>query len=168
MYQALHQLGIDWKLLASQGANFLVLLVALTFLVYRPVIKVLNERRKKIEFGLQSAAEAEKRLRSIDELRQTAAREASDQAYAKVAAAENTAKQAAIKITSEAQEKALAILTQAGETTKQLEASEMARLIKNSSGLIRAAIAKATNQNPESIDEALIKEASQTLAQKLS
>lgn len=168
MSEILHQLGIDWKLLASQAANFLVLLVILNFVVYRPLLKLIKERKKKIEQGLQGAAEAEKRLIAIDRMKEERLAEADKQAYAKVSAAENVAKQEAAKIMASAQDKAVATLAQAVETTKQLEASEMDRLMKNSSGLIREAIAKATNQNPESIDNVLVSEAAKMLAQKIS
>ncbi len=168
MSEILHQLGIDWKLLASQAVNFLVLLMILTIVVYRPLLKLIKERRKKIEEGLQGAAEAEKRLVAIDRLKEERLAEADKTAYAKVEAAEHVAKQEAAKIMANAQEKALAAMAQAVETAKQLEAAEMNRLKKQSGELIREAIAKAVNQKPESIDSALIDEAAGALTQKLS
>jgi len=168
MSEILHQLGIDWKLLASQVVNFLVLLTVLTVVVYRPLLKLIKERRKKIEFGLQGAAEAEKRLIEIDHLKIEALAKADQQAYAKISAAETTAKTAGAKIISDAQTKAVAALAQAAITAKQLETAEMANLVKNSSALIRQAIAKAVNQNPQTIDEVLISEATKTLTEKIS
>ena len=52
MQELFHSLGIDWKLLLAQGTNFLVVLIVLTFVLWKPLIRVLNERRKKIEAGL--------------------------------------------------------------------------------------------------------------------
>ena len=59
-------LGINGKLLLAQGANFFILLVALTFLVYRPLMRVVEERRKKIELGVRSGELAEARLAEIE------------------------------------------------------------------------------------------------------
>ena len=51
MSELLSQLGIDPKLLLSQGVNFGLVIIILTFLVYKPLVKILNERKQKIEFG---------------------------------------------------------------------------------------------------------------------
>ena len=62
----LEQLGINWKLLVSQGVNFFILLTVLALLVYRPLLKTMEERKKKIELGLRGAEEVESRLKAID------------------------------------------------------------------------------------------------------
>ena len=59
MAELLSQLGIDGKLLLSQGVNFGIVLAVLTYFIYKPLVKILNERKTKIEFGLKGAAEAE-------------------------------------------------------------------------------------------------------------
>lgn len=48
----LEKLGIDWKLLAFQIFNFLVLLFILRKVLYKPILNLLEARRKKIEEGL--------------------------------------------------------------------------------------------------------------------
>lgn len=54
--------GINWKLLLIQAVNFGVLLTALTYFLYRPVMKMLDERRAKIAEGVQAAEAAGQRL----------------------------------------------------------------------------------------------------------
>lgn len=49
------KLGIDWKLLSFQIANFLLLLFILRRVLYKPVLNFLEARRKKIEEGLEKA-----------------------------------------------------------------------------------------------------------------
>ena len=66
MNQLLDQLGINWQLLLSQAVNFGILLLVLTFFVYKPVIKIIKERNKKIKEGLDKAQEADVRLKEID------------------------------------------------------------------------------------------------------
>lgn len=61
-------LGINWKLLIGEIINFLVLLFILNKLVFKPLLKMMNERQKKIERGINQAAESEKRLKEISDL----------------------------------------------------------------------------------------------------
>lgn len=168
MSEILHQLGIDWKLLASQIVNFLVLLALLTHFVYRPLLKVLKERRKKIEFGLQGAVEAEKMIRAIDATRDEKLAEADSKALAIVTKAEDTAKTSAAEIINKADEKAAHTLNQAIAAMVGREKEEMNRLAKEASGLIREAIAKAVAKNPDQIDEILVTEAASIMSKNLN
>lgn len=58
----LNEFGINPLLLAAQVVNFLILLWILNKFLYKPVMKVLEERRKRIEDSLNNAQEIEKRL----------------------------------------------------------------------------------------------------------
>lgn len=57
-----NQLGVDWKLLIAQIINFLVLLFLLNKFLYKPIIKALAERAKKIDTSLKQAQEIEQSL----------------------------------------------------------------------------------------------------------
>ena len=59
-------LGIDVGALVAQLVNFVLLLILLTLFLYRPVSRMLRERREKIEKGLAAAAESEKRALEIE------------------------------------------------------------------------------------------------------
>jgi F-type H+-transporting ATPase subunit b len=54
--------GINWKLLVIQAVNFSVLLGALSYFLYAPLMKILDERREKIAEGVRAADAAEQRL----------------------------------------------------------------------------------------------------------
>ena len=43
------KLGIEWKLLLAQGLNFILLLIILRKFLYKPILKMLDERRAKAE-----------------------------------------------------------------------------------------------------------------------
>lgn len=58
-------LGINWKMLISQGVNFLLLVLLLWWLLYKPVLKILNWRRERIS---QSIELAEKNKKEAEEL----------------------------------------------------------------------------------------------------
>jgi F-type H+-transporting ATPase subunit b len=48
----MEQLGIEPKLLIAQVVNFLIIIVVLTKLLYRPILRMLEKRRKEIAEGL--------------------------------------------------------------------------------------------------------------------
>jgi len=63
----LKDFGVQPMLLAAQVVNFLILLFILKKLLYGPILKVLAERKKKIEDSLKNAEEIEKRLLQTEE-----------------------------------------------------------------------------------------------------
>ncbi|HET7737117.1 MAG TPA: F0F1 ATP synthase subunit B [Tepidiformaceae bacterium] len=58
MGQAFEALGINGPQLIAQVANFFVLLVILRLTLYKPVLKMLDERRTRIAEGLNAAEKA--------------------------------------------------------------------------------------------------------------
>lgn len=62
-----NQFGINPILLLAQIVNFIVLLFILKKFMFKPILKVLGERRQKIEESLKNAEEIEKRLAETDE-----------------------------------------------------------------------------------------------------
>lgn len=80
--EALKSLGIDWKLLIAQAVNFLILLIILSKLLYKPIINLLDERKNKIEKGLADAEKSRKHLEKAEEdadkIREKAYKEANE------------------------------------------------------------------------------------------
>ena len=60
--EILNQFGVKPILLAAQVVNFFILLFILKKLLYKPILKVLDERKKRIEDSLKNAQEIERRL----------------------------------------------------------------------------------------------------------
>ena len=60
-------LGLDVKLLLAQVVNFLLLWFILSRFLYKPILKMLDDRKKKIKDGLDTAAKIEKKLEDIQE-----------------------------------------------------------------------------------------------------
>lgn len=54
--------GLDWRLLVIQAVNFAVLLGALTYFLYKPVMKMIDARREAVAEGVRKAEEADRRL----------------------------------------------------------------------------------------------------------
>jgi len=64
------KLGIDLKLLLAQIVNFSILLAVLTWLVYKPILAVLDKRKKMIEKNVADAQKMEERLQKLEEDRE--------------------------------------------------------------------------------------------------
>ena len=58
MEQLFEAFGIDAKLIAVQILNFTVLAGLLTYLLYKPILKMLADREEKIAQGVRDAEEA--------------------------------------------------------------------------------------------------------------
>jgi len=58
----LKALGINLPSLVAQLVNFTLLLIVLYLLAYKPVLRMLDERRKRIREGLEASDEAKRRL----------------------------------------------------------------------------------------------------------
>ncbi len=56
--------GIDWRVLLAQLANFGILAAALTWLLYKPVLKMVKEREQVIAKGVEDAESAARQLAS--------------------------------------------------------------------------------------------------------
>ena len=52
---ALRPLGIDPALLIAYAINFVILLILLRLFLYKPVLRMLNERKQKIQESLEQA-----------------------------------------------------------------------------------------------------------------
>lgn len=65
--EALHTLGIDFKVILAQIINFGILLAVLTKLLYRPILNALEERRKRIEESLKKADEIDQKTVKMEE-----------------------------------------------------------------------------------------------------
>ncbi len=60
-------LGLDLKLLVAQIVNFAILFFVLTKFLYKPLLKLLDERKKKVEETLTNSLKIEERLVKLEE-----------------------------------------------------------------------------------------------------
>ena len=125
MQQLFLAFGIDWRLLLIQGVNFAILLAALTYFLYRPVTKMIDDRSAKIAEGVRMADAAEGRLADAkaegEELIGTAARDAE----ALVAAARTSADVKGGEIMKAAESRADALMKDAAARAEELKRQSM-------------------------------------------
>lgn len=164
MSELFYQLGVNWRLLFSQGVNFLILLAVLTFFVYKPLLKIIEERRKKIQIGLSDAEEAERKLKNIVNLESERMAKAEKDALVMIKKAEDNARTSAKSILLSAEEKSASVLKEAAEISFKKRAEDLEKLKKEGAGLIREAIARTVELDPRAVDEKLIGKALEKLS----
>ena len=87
MSQVLSVFGIDWRLLLINAVNFGLVLVALWYFLYAPVMRMLETRREKLAQGVHDADNAARSLSEIENSRAEVWAAAGKDADALVAAA---------------------------------------------------------------------------------
>jgi F-type H+-transporting ATPase subunit b len=159
MSELIQKLGLDWKLLLSQAVNFMILLVLLRQFAYKPLLKVLKERRERIEEGLAKATEAESRLAEVDVIAKDKMKETEAEAMAMMRAAEERSKKAEAGMLEEARGKEAAMLASAEMAAKAKEKEAMTRLESEAAEIVKRALIRTVEMSPENIDETLVKKA---------
>ena len=153
------QLGINWKLLLSQGVNFFIVLGVLTFFVWRPLLAIMQKRKEKIEQGLEDAKSARSELERADEMVAGRMTEADRDAVAVIQKAEKSAQEKSAGIVKTAEQKAEEVMLEAKRVAEQREQEEFKKFAAGAGSLIRAALAKAVAEDPQKIDEKLVGDA---------
>lgn len=64
--ELIEKLGIDYKLLIAQVVNFFLLLFILTKLIYKPILGLLDKRKKMIEKNVEDTQKIEERLAKLE------------------------------------------------------------------------------------------------------
>jgi len=165
MQDLLVKLGVDWKLLLSQAVNFLLLVGILRYFAYGPIVKMLAERKRRIEEGVMKSEEADKRLGEVNVMAKEKMKEAEGKAMAMIREGEARAKEREAELLEEARKKEMAMMKSA-ELAVLAKKEEAAREVaKEAAMVVKMAIAKTVEMDPEHIDEALVQKAIRSIAQ---
>jgi|CXWL01.1.fsa_nt_gi F-type H+-transporting ATPase subunit b len=105
MEQLFDAFGVNVSLLIAQAVNFGILLVVLWLVLYKPVMKVLDERSQKIAKGVQDAEEAEMKLKGADAVASGVVAKADLEASKLVANAREAGNTERAKLIKEAEER---------------------------------------------------------------
>ncbi len=159
MQELLTQLGINWKLLLSQAANFLLLLILLRLFVYKPLLSILTERRARIEEGLAKAQEADDRLRDVNEISKKKIQEAEGEAVILLQKADKRAADKEAELLVKAKEKEALALAEIDQKIEFREKEADEEFTRERARIIKDALAKVVHLSPQAIDDALIAEA---------
>lgn len=132
---------IDIKLLLAQMVNFAVVIGVLYFFVFKPLLRVMADREKKIKDGLRFAEQAESDLQNAREKGEQVVLEARQKADAEIDKAKRLAEEKKKNILESAQAEAESAIA----TAKALGENERKRIIAQShNDVIDLAFAAAT------------------------
>lgn len=119
MEQIITTFGIDWRLLLFQLINFGLALVLLWRFLYRPILRIISERQKKIAEGIADAEYAAREKKSLTEERKNVLHEAALEAESLILSARKSAGTKETILVKEAQGKAQRILDEAGVAARE-------------------------------------------------
>jgi len=111
--------GINWKLLIVQAINFGLLMVLLWYFLYTPVLRLIDERRKKISEGVKNAEDAAKALAASAGEGKEIVGKASREAEGIVASARTRADDKKAELLREAESQANALLADAAARAEE-------------------------------------------------
>jgi F-type H+-transporting ATPase subunit b len=111
--EILHTLGLEWKLFLGQIINFLIIAYILKRFLYKPIRKMLEERRLKIDQSLADAENAKAALENAGLERKKILEGAKNDAGALAAAAKISLEENKQKMTEEAKKQSEQIITDA-------------------------------------------------------
>ncbi|MFA5998066.1 MAG: ATP synthase F0 subunit B [Candidatus Paceibacterota bacterium] len=125
MQQLFDAFGINWSLLIAQAVNFAIVLVALWYFLYKPVMAVLDKRQKVVAKGVEDAAQAGALLAGADGEARARVTAADEQADSIVAAARESATAEKARLLKEAEARALAVTKDAEARASEVAARSL-------------------------------------------
>lgn len=135
-------LGINGTLFLGQLVNFLVVLVVLWIFAYKPLMKLMDERSKKIEQGVKRADEMDARVKELESERESVLKEA-----------RRAAKETVVRAQAQAKEKHDALLLGAKEdvarmveTSREQMRHEKDQLVQEARGELAALVVEAASR----------------------
>ncbi len=140
MDQLFAAFGIDWRLLLIQAVNFGLLLAVLSYFLYKPVLKMIDERREKIAESVRTAEAAQRRLEEAKTQGEGIVGDAARQAEGLVAAARTRAEGTGSEIVKQAESRADGIMKDAA---LRAEEARRAALAASEKDIARAAMLAA-------------------------
>lgn len=126
----MEQLGINWGLLAAQIFNVVLLVWLLNLLLFKPVLKMLNERTQRIQDSLSEADAMKKQLADAKSGYEAEVARARQEAAGIVAQAQERAKVQEVELVAQARREADRIREEARVQAGQ-ERDQMLREAKN-------------------------------------
>jgi F-type H+-transporting ATPase subunit b len=133
--------GVDWPHLVSQIISFGIVCAVLYRFAYRPVLRLLDERRKQIAQGLENTEKINAALAGIEAQRQQAMAEAQSQAAQFLADARAIAK----RVQEQETQRAIAAAEQIVVKAREAAAQEHQRMLAELRGEVGRLVVQTTS-----------------------
>lgn len=161
MAELIAKLGIDWKLLLAQIVNFLILLWVLKRYAYTPLIRLLDQRSKKISKSMEDAKKIEVELDLMAKEKERVMNEARKDAQALLEDARKDAAGLVAQTRTAAKAEAAQVLRGAEQEARRVKDNIVAEakveladlVVRSTENVIRVKLDPATDR--KLIDEAL-------------
>lgn len=144
--EILSDFGVKPILLIAQIVNFVILLWILKRFLYKPLLKVLEERKIKIADSLKNAEEIEARLQKIGEDREKELTKAAKEAQEIIDEAAKNAQGLIAEAHSKAAAEADRVLVKSHEQLKLEKEKLQSEMRAELSGLVAAGLEKVTGK----------------------
>lgn len=151
--ELLSTLGIDWKLLVTQLINFLVLIGVMTVLVYKPILRMLDERRERVRTAMEDAKRVEAQAKELEKIRTDHLKKVDQQAGQILEQVKRQAEDAKRDILDGAQKEATALLAKAREQLDAERSKLVSDLQKSLSGVVVNLAAKIVEREFSDADQ---------------
>ena len=114
--------GLNGSLILAQAVNFGIVLIALTYFLYKPINKVLDARQKKVAKGIEDANNAAEKLATADGIASAKLTTAETEAEGIMLSARDAAKSEKNRILKEAEDRAAHVAADADARAKEASA----------------------------------------------
>lgn len=138
--------GFDWKIFFSQVISFIIVALVLRRFAYKPILAVLEERRRRIEEGLLNADKIKQQLAEAEQRHAEILAKANEQAQKMIDEARESAAHLAERKEQEAITAAEQIIAKAREASAIEHEKTMADLKRELGRLVVDTTAKVTGK----------------------
>jgi len=135
MEEIIHAFGIDWRLIVIQMFNFALLMAALWYFLYTPILNILREREAKLKKGVEDAESAARALQDAGDEKARILKDARTEGDSIVLRAKEFGEEKGAAILTDAEKKAERMIADA----KLRGEEEMTRIRKESEAEIAQA-----------------------------
>lgn len=144
--QVLDSFGVNWPAFLASLANFIILLIILQRFAYRPLLQVLDERRRRVAESLQQAEQIKAELAKTQAARDAVLAEGRQVAQRMIDEARQAAERLRDAKLAEATAAAQDLLRKAEQAGRQEHDRLMAELRREMVGLVVATTTRVTGK----------------------
>jgi F-type H+-transporting ATPase subunit b len=123
-------LSIEPSTVAFQALNFLVLLILLKMILYKPLMQVMKEREKRINDGIENADKADRLLQESEETHKNILKTAKVESHSILESAKKDAESTRSELIQQAQAEADKLIEN-GRNALEMEKGRAAQELKN-------------------------------------
>lgn len=142
----MESLGIDLKLLISQIINFGLLFIILSKLLYKPIQKLLDDRKKAVELTEENLKKSKIQLDNIEEDRKKVMVQANKKASEILAHGKDLSKKQQDEVLENAQNEAKNIISEAEKRSNQL-VDEVTKIVQKRTGKMVVDVTESVLRN---------------------